>query len=113
MAQANLFVYGTLRRGSNNDSARLLQGQAHFVGNGRMPGRLYGLGRYPGAVPAVTKDDWVRGEVYKTDDSSALMEILDDYEGADFERAITSVKLDDGGNIECWVYLFVAKKPGR
>ena len=113
MAAANLFVYGTLRRGSNNEPARLLQGQAHFVGHGRMQGRLYGLGRYPGAVPPVTKEDWVRGEVYKMDDFTALKEVLDEYEGADFERAITSVKLDDGGTVECWVYWYVARKPGR
>ena len=78
-----------------------------------MQGRLYGLGRYPGAVPPVTKEDWVRGEVYKMDDFTALKEVLDEYEGADFERAITSVKLDDGGTVECWVYWYVARKPGR
>ena len=113
MARANLFVYGTLRRGSNNEPARLLQGQARFTGHARMAGRLYGLGRYPGAVPAINKDEFVRGEVYQVDDPDRLLETLDEYEGADFERAIASVQLDDGGKVECWVYLYVARKPGR
>ena len=109
----HLFVYGTLRRGSAHEIARLLQGQARFVGDARMHGRLYGLGRYPGAVAAVRKDEWVRGEVYQMDDSAGLMAVLDDYEGSGFERAISSVQLDDGKAIECWVYLYVGKTPGK
>jgi gamma-glutamylcyclotransferase (GGCT)/AIG2-like uncharacterized protein YtfP len=113
MAQAYIFVYGTLRRGSNNQSARLLQDQTRFIGNARMPGRLYGLGRYPGAVAAIKPDEWVRGEVYLFDISSSLMETLDEYEGSDFERALASVQLDDGHKKECWVYLYVGKTAGR
>ena len=113
MAQAYIFVYGTLRRGSNNESARLLQDQTRFIGDARMKGRLYGLGRYPGAVAAIKPDDWVRGEVYLFDTTSSLLQTLDDYEGSDFERALTSVQLDDGHKKECWVYLYVGRTPGR
>ena len=113
MAQAYIFVYGTLRRGSKNESARLLQDQARFFADASMQGRLYGLGRYPGAVPAVKPDEWVRGEVYLFDPSSSLMQTLDDYEGSDFERALSSVQLDDGKKMECWVYLYVGRKAGR
>jgi gamma-glutamylcyclotransferase (GGCT)/AIG2-like uncharacterized protein YtfP len=109
----HLFVYGTLRRGSNNEVARLLQGQARFVGNARMQGRLWGLGRYPGAVPAANRDEWVRGEVYQMDDPTGLLAVLDEYEGFDFERGISSVQLDEGRTIECWVYLYAGKTPGR
>ncbi|HUA18802.1 MAG TPA: gamma-glutamylcyclotransferase family protein [Bryobacteraceae bacterium] len=113
MPASYLFVYGTLRRGSNNESARLLQGQSRFVGNARMQGRLYGLGRYPGAVAAVNPGEWVRGEVYNMDDATRLLAALDDYEGSDFERAVATVQLDDGSKVECWVYLYVGKTPGR
>ena len=113
MAQAYIFVYGTLRRGSKNESARLLQDQTRFIGDARMPGRLWGLGRYPGAVAAVQKDEWIRGEVYMFDTSSSLMQTLDDYEGSDFERALASVQLDDGQKKECWVYLYVGRTAGR
>src|SRR6202044_2915740 len=96
-----------------NESARLLQDQTRYIGDARMKGRLYGLGRYPGAVPAVKPDHWVRGEVYLFDASSNLLETLDDYEGSEFERALSSVQLDDGKKIECWVYLYVGRTPGR
>jgi gamma-glutamylcyclotransferase (GGCT)/AIG2-like uncharacterized protein YtfP len=109
----HLFVYGTLRRGSNNEPARLLQGQARFIGNARMQGRLYGLGRYPGAVPASKQGEWVRGEVYQMDDSAGLLAALDEYEGSSFERAISSVQTEEGRTMECWVYLYVGKTPGR
>ena len=77
-----------------------------------MPGRLYGLGRYPGAVPAVNQGESVRGEVYNMDDPAPLLAALDDYEGRDFERAIATVQLDDGQKMDCWVYLYVGKTPG-
>jgi gamma-glutamylcyclotransferase (GGCT)/AIG2-like uncharacterized protein YtfP len=109
----HLFVYGTLRRGSKHEMARLLQGQAHFVGTGRMPGRLYGLGRFPGAVAAANAEEWVRGEVYRLDDSASLLKVLDEYEGADFERGISSIQMDEGRTTECWVFLYVGKLPGR
>jgi len=113
MATPYLFVYGTLRRGSNNESARLLQGQSRFVGNAQMQGRLYGLGRYPGAVAAANPGEWVRGEVYNMDQPTRLLAALDDYEGSDFERAVATVQLDDGSKQDCWVYLYVGKAPGR
>ena len=78
-----------------------------------MRGRLYGLGRYPGAVPAANPDEWVRGEVYQMGDSTALMAVLDEYEGSDFERAVSSVQTEEGRKIECWVYLYVGRTPGR
>src|SRR5580692_7203168 len=43
-----LFVYGTLRKGSGNPHARRLAEHAEWAGPGRIPGRLYRLGRYPG-----------------------------------------------------------------
>jgi gamma-glutamylcyclotransferase (GGCT)/AIG2-like uncharacterized protein YtfP len=109
----HLFVYGTLRRGSNIQEARLLQGRARFVGDARMPGRLYGLGRYPGAVPAAKDGEWICGEVYKMEDSAGLLSVLDEYEGSSFERAVSSVHTDSGKTIECWVYLYVGRTPGR
>ncbi len=46
----HLFVYGTLMRASRSPYAQLLRARAQFVGEGWTPGRLYHLGRYPGAV---------------------------------------------------------------
>jgi gamma-glutamylcyclotransferase (GGCT)/AIG2-like uncharacterized protein YtfP len=100
----HLFVYGTLRRGSNNKFARLLAKQGHFVSEARVPGRLYDLGRYPGAVASDQPDQWIHGEVFSVD--NALLTALDEYEGAEFERAMAPT-------IGCWIYWYVGSAPGR
>ena len=56
-----LFVYGTLRAGASQDIHRLAP-PARFIGRGRVQGRLYNLGRYPGLVRG--GEGWVQGEVY-------------------------------------------------
>jgi len=78
----NLFVYGTLRRGSENQFARLLAEQGHFMGLARVPGRLYDLGLYPGAIASNQPDQWIQGEIFSVD--SALLTALDEYEGPEF-----------------------------
>jgi gamma-glutamylcyclotransferase (GGCT)/AIG2-like uncharacterized protein YtfP len=107
----HLFVYGTLRRGSSNQFARLLAEQGQFMGVARVPGRLYELGRYPGAVASDQPDEWIHGEIFSIDD--ALLAALDEYEGSEFERVIVPVRLDDGRTIECWIYWYVGSATGR
>jgi gamma-glutamylcyclotransferase (GGCT)/AIG2-like uncharacterized protein YtfP len=102
----HLFVYGTLRRGSKNKFARLLHAHAQFAGNARMPGRLYRLGSYPGAVSSNQAGEWVRGELYSVEDPRWILSALDGYEGPQYERVQLEVELDSGGRIEAWVYLF-------
>jgi gamma-glutamylcyclotransferase (GGCT)/AIG2-like uncharacterized protein YtfP len=99
-----LFVYGTLRRGCDNQFARLLAEQGRFVGVARVPGRLYDLGSYPGAVASDQPDEWIHGEVFSLDD--ALLTALDEYEGAEFERAMVPA-------IDCWIYWYVGSDTGR
>jgi gamma-glutamylcyclotransferase (GGCT)/AIG2-like uncharacterized protein YtfP len=106
----HLFVYGTLRRGSNNQFARLLIDQARFVGAARVRGRLYDFGPYPGAKPS---DEYLHGEVFRLSQSSNLLAELDDYEGPEFERATLSALLNDGGTIDCWIYWYVGPAQGR
>ena len=106
MERGNLFVYGTLRRGSKNKYARLLHAHARFLGDARMRGRLYQLDHYSGAVLSDQPDDWVDGEVFQLEEPSILA-TLDEYEGAEFERAIIQVHLDSGEELEAWVYLFI------
>jgi len=43
-----LFAYGTLMRGFRLH--RLLAGQAEYLGDGEIPGLLFDLGSYPGAL---------------------------------------------------------------
>ena len=105
MDPSHLFVYGTLRRGSRHKFARLLHAHAQFAGNARIPGRLYRLGAYPGAVSSNQVGEWIRGELYRIQDPRWILAALDGYEGPQFERVKLEAHLDSGARIEAWVYL--------
>jgi gamma-glutamylcyclotransferase (GGCT)/AIG2-like uncharacterized protein YtfP len=109
----HLFVYGTLRRGSNNRFARLLAAGAQFTGPARVPGKLYDFGQYPGARRSHEPAEIIAGEVFRLDEPGELLAALDDYEGAEFERAMAPALLDDGRTIECWIYWYVGPTAGR
>lgn len=110
----NLFVYGTLRRGSSNQMARNLACEANFLEHGKMRGRLYAVRGYPGLTPSEDSQDWVIGDVYRLRDPEALLTILDEYEGCgpanvppyEYERVLCTVLLNSGASLQCWVYLY-------
>jgi gamma-glutamylcyclotransferase (GGCT)/AIG2-like uncharacterized protein YtfP len=106
-----LFVYGTLRQGSVNRFARLLHDRARFLGVSRMQGRLYNLGRYPGAVPSNVPTDWVRGELFRLDQPAKILAALDAYEGPQFARVPQRVYLASGLQL-AWVYLYQGNPTG-
>ncbi len=81
----HLFVYGTLMRASRSPYAQLLRARAQFVGEGWTPGRLYHLGRYPGAVFGDDCTNRVHGELFLLR-SDTLLVALDAYEGCGGER---------------------------
>jgi gamma-glutamylcyclotransferase (GGCT)/AIG2-like uncharacterized protein YtfP len=108
----HLFVYGTLRRGSNNKFANMLEERAQLVGNARVPGLLYDFGAYPGAVASNEPEHRVQGEVHRFEDRQ-LLSSLDDYEGSEFERAIISAQVEDGRTVDCWIYWYVGDATGR
>jgi gamma-glutamylcyclotransferase (GGCT)/AIG2-like uncharacterized protein YtfP len=109
-----LFVYGTLRRDSHHPMSRLLALHADYLGAGQLNGRLYRLGRYPGAVISQHPSDWVRGDIYAMKVPQALLARMDRYEGLDigrrrlgeYQRAIVAIRLDDGSIRQAWVYLY-------
>ena len=109
MSREYLFVYGTLRRGSRNRFARRLAENARFIGEGRIRGRLYDFGRYPGAVRSEASGEWVGGEVFLLR-NRGLLETVDRYEGPEFERSVVRVELTSGVEKECWVY-FAKREP--
>src|SRR5262245_27215490 len=108
----HLFVYGTLRRISPHPMARFLANRARYVGTGRVAGRLYNLGRYPGMTEAAAADEQVTGDIYELTDGEETMRELDRYENAEsplpafFERGSASVTLADVGEVEALVYWF-------
>jgi gamma-glutamylcyclotransferase (GGCT)/AIG2-like uncharacterized protein YtfP len=109
-----LFVYGTLRRGSDHPLARRLAAHARWVGGATAAGRLYDLGSYPGLTEAGTPGECARGDVYDLADPAALLPVLDDYEGCGasalrpwlYERVRTMVILDGGEEAMAWVYYY-------
>jgi gamma-glutamylcyclotransferase (GGCT)/AIG2-like uncharacterized protein YtfP len=105
-------VYGTLRRGSNNKFAQMLADRAQFEGTARVSGRLYDFGQYPGAVISHQSDHWIHGEVWRFDDAQ-LLPSLDDYEGSEYQRALTSAEMEAGRTIDCWIYWYVGPPTGR
>jgi len=108
-----LFVYGTLRRRSRHPMARRLAEAARHVGAGKIAGRLYDLGRFPGLKEPLTTDDWVQGDVY---DLGALAEQtlqeMDAYENAEsppptpYDRQLTTAFLADGQRLSAWIYWY-------
>ena len=106
---AHVFVYGTLRRGGNNDINRLAP-VPRWVGRATVAGTLYDLGAYPGATLGGTKQ--VHGEVYAV--QAALIAVLDEIEEVDppqsdeYRRRALAVDVD-GRQFMCWVYVLNAR----
>lgn len=100
-----LFVYGTLKRGSANPWARRLWSRAVFLGAATVPGRLYDLGAFPALVETSDDGSTVHGELAQLA-TARLLEELDDYEGAQYERVLKRARLADGTEREAWVYVW-------
>jgi gamma-glutamylcyclotransferase (GGCT)/AIG2-like uncharacterized protein YtfP len=108
-----LFVYGTLRRRMNDPLHRLLEKQAVGVGTGTFQGKLYDLGRYPGAVRSRGKNDRVLGEIYRLSEPQRALKILDAYEGRRFKRKRQTILQEDGKSLNAWIYLYAGSVKRR
>ena len=118
MSQKNkskIFVYGTLLKGLPLHNY-LAKSAARYVGKGRIKGRLYDLGEYPGVVESQNADN-VQGEVYELSDKKTLDELdrVEEYhphfpQKSLFVRRKAIVRLDNGDTIPAWTY-FLARKP--
>lgn len=73
----HVFVYGTLRKGDDNDITRLSPAPRH-VGNSVISGLMYHLGAYPGVVLTDDPAQTIIGEVYAIE--PALEQVLDKIE---------------------------------
>lgn len=107
-----LFVYGTLlSAAAKNRYSRYLSARADLVGRALLPGRLYGLKRYPCMRPPQTEDDWIAGEIFRLRTPNQTLTVLDDYEGPDYRRVRRWATREDGRAVSCWVYEFVRPVP--
>jgi gamma-glutamylcyclotransferase (GGCT)/AIG2-like uncharacterized protein YtfP len=98
MKGERVFVYGTLRRGGSN---HFRMAGAEFVTAGTVNGRLYQIDWYPGLVLDGTAGGIV-GEVYQV--SPGMLDELDRFEGPEYRRVQTLVRLPDGETVSAWVW---------
>lgn len=109
-----LFVYGTLRQGSNSEMYHLLARNAKFVGDATYQGKLYMIDYYPGVVPSNNPHDAVHGEIYELTNPSNVLARLDTYEECgvgfaeptEYIRRKDNIRLNDGRVISAWIYIF-------
>lgn len=107
-----LFVYGTLLNKKNEFAAYLHQ-NCRFYAEGKFKGRLYDVGKYPGAVATPGGDNYVYGQVFSLMDAPPVLAQLDDYEGFgagqpqpnEFVRQLLPVETPNE-LLTCWVYLY-------
>lgn len=74
-----LFVYGTLRRGSDHANAARLARESDWLGTATLTGTLYRVSWHPALVLA--GDDTVTGDLLRLHDAAASLPWLDVFEG--------------------------------
>lgn len=117
-----LFVYGTLKPGSEHPLGTLLADHARHLGIGSIQARLYivtevdnlGENSYPGALPSPDPQDRVHGELYDILDPDRLFPEFDVYEACtpswpepyEFLRRRTEVRMENGSTQWSWCYFY-------
>ena len=107
-------MYGTLRLHPDHFAHDLLRGRSTFLGDATVPGRLYDLGSFPGALPAASPEDTIHGEAYRITEPEQTFSLLDEYEGCSdadpiphaFRRDSVIATLKSGEELECAIYWF-------
>jgi len=109
---AILFAYGTLRRGAPMHG--LLEGRTRWIGPASVAGRLLDLGAFPGLVAPAAPGDRVHGDLFAIAEAQRdeLLDALDRYEGASFERVEETVDGPDGP-ARAWLYVYCGEVDGH
>ena len=114
MEETYLFVYGTLRKGFSLLIPEKIAADIEWVGYSSVKGKLYDIGKYPGAVPDDSGDMFITGEIIKIKAPVTVFEFLDNYEDYDDEDLQASeycrkkewFSLEGGVRIEAWIYWY-------
>ena len=101
-----LFIYGTLGPGGSNE--HVMQKIGGTWESGSIKGRLIEAGwgaemGFPGLVLDDAGDD-IEGHVFVSENLSQHWTALDDFEGEEYQRQSTTVRLSAGGTINAYVY---------
>ena len=102
----SLFVYGTLQPGGPN--ADVLSPISGTWQKATVSGRLVEAGwgaelGFPGLRLVEDAED-IKGSVLTSADLDTFWEELDDFEGAQYKRVLTTVTLESGENLTAFVY---------
>ncbi len=110
-----LFVYGTLRKGSNHAMQRVLAQQSQYIGEGRIDADLFDLGNYPGIVLGLIGYRQALGDLRALNpgEEMEILALLDEYEGCaphdpephEYRRQRIRVTTPNGENVEAWAYV--------
>ena len=92
----------------------LLADYCKYFSDGVMPGKLYEVCGYPGAIESGDANDKVFGELYKINNQKLVLARLDDYEECsdsfpmpqEYIRKPLTIELSGGGSVVAWVYLY-------
>jgi gamma-glutamylcyclotransferase (GGCT)/AIG2-like uncharacterized protein YtfP len=107
-----LFVYGTLLQ-HGNEFAEYLNQHCKFISTGKIKGVLYDIGEYPGALTDSNERIYIYGNIFRMDDTEAILKVIDDYEGIgelyDHPQEYIREQVDiltDNGSMSCWMYIY-------
>ncbi|WP_454665950.1 gamma-glutamylcyclotransferase family protein [Acinetobacter calcoaceticus] len=109
-----LFVYGTLC--PNKANAHILEQIGGNWTKANVRGVIHILDWGPDkgltAIVLDPKADWVEGYVFSTEKLEENWKMLDDFEGFQYQRVVTDVKLESGEQIKAWIYQLNAQAQG-
>ncbi len=108
-----LFAYGTLRKNYNLKLKDKVADGLTYIGQAKVAAALYDIGEYPGAIKEVNKKNEVVGDVFVVTDPEKVFKVLDEYEGNEYSREKSSVKLRSGKSISAWIYWYNQNPVGK
>src|SRR5947209_8918071 len=79
-----LFAYGTLRKEYGSTFYKMHAEEMEWIQRGKVPGVLYDIGEYPGAVPPLAEQhSIIIGDVFRLKQGKQFLQLLDKYENYD------------------------------